>query len=699
MEVRQEGIQDLDGLRNQSSGLRDRSQRHGYTGKGRREENLQKGASNASKGRDSGGEVEGKQRRGSAGKSGAGKDIGVNAAMENEQDFCEGVASSNRSQIEEDGTDGWAQHRDSGGNSRSEISGVYSFVSQCFEWVEQQKSVWLALEVAALQAKDYVVSRVERSWPVACTFLLNIGRLCLVIFVLWLNCCLRGISSFLHLGMAAFFVLLWCSFLSSIAIVGFLYVLSTMAISCVAAFVLGYTYAILIMFGLGSLMLWMYGSFWITGTFVLIGGVFLASNYPHLAILNTTMYSIYCAKVHVGWFGLVFCMNMAFISSDILLYFLKGSMDESKGQSSSEQAESYKNRGRHFYSESRKHYSAGGEDRSSPGRPFGESSHTSRVGGHDRQPSTNGQNKAVLNLAEEEVMRLLDSPDYYVTLGLSRFEDIDSAALKREYRKKAMLVHPDKNMGNVKAEEAFKKLQNAYEALLDSDKKKIYDEELQREELLRSLHMFQSGAKKNGRYGTSEYGFIISEDNVEDLHAESRRIACKKCSSSHIWIHTERAKARARWCQDCQDYHQAKDGDGWVEQSGQPFFFGLLQKVDSPRAYACIDSKIFDVTEWVACQGMECTPNTHKPSFHVNTTIMGKSPVRGHSRGYRDTSNEGMATNINENMTEEEFFRWLENAMASGIFDSGDGVQRYSNMGTNSNTKSSKKKRKGKRQS
>lgn len=30
---------------------------------------------------------------------------------------------------------------------------------------------------------------------------------------------------------------------------------------------------------------------------------------------------------------------------------------------------------------------------------------------------------------------------------------------------------------------------------------------------------------------------------------------------------------------DCKDYHQAKDGDGWVEQSSQPFLFGMLQKV------------------------------------------------------------------------------------------------------------------------
>jgi len=31
--------------------------------------------------------------------------------------------------------------------------------------------------------------------------------------------------------------------------------------------------------------------------------------------------------------------------------------------------------------------------------------------------------------------------------------------------------------------------------------------------------------------------------------------------------------------QECQGYHQAKDGDGWVEQSGQSFFFGIFQKV------------------------------------------------------------------------------------------------------------------------
>ena len=44
---------------------------------------------------------------------------------------------------------------------------------------------------------------------------------------------------------------------------------------------------------------------------------------------------------------------------------------------------------------------------------------------------------------------------------------------------------------------------------------------------------------------------------------------------------------------ECKDFHQAKDGDGWVEQSSQPFFFGLLQKVCTVHLSLHADSFLF----------------------------------------------------------------------------------------------------------
>ncbi len=64
--------------------------------------------------------------------------------------------------------------------------------------------------------------------------------------------------------------------------------------------------------------------------------------------------------------------------------------------------------------------------------------------------------------------------DFYDILGVSK--SATPAEIKKAYRKKAIEFHPDKNPGDAKAEENFKKAAEAYETLSDAQKKQRYDQ-------------------------------------------------------------------------------------------------------------------------------------------------------------------------------------------------------------------------------
>ncbi|MBI3880222.1 MAG: molecular chaperone DnaJ [Verrucomicrobia bacterium] len=64
--------------------------------------------------------------------------------------------------------------------------------------------------------------------------------------------------------------------------------------------------------------------------------------------------------------------------------------------------------------------------------------------------------------------------DYYEVLGVGRTSTDDD--LKKAYRKLAVKFHPDKNPGDKHAEEKFKELSEAYEALSDPQKRAAYDQ-------------------------------------------------------------------------------------------------------------------------------------------------------------------------------------------------------------------------------
>jgi curved DNA-binding protein len=111
--------------------------------------------------------------------------------------------------------------------------------------------------------------------------------------------------------------------------------------------------------------------------------------------------------------------------------------------------------------------------------------------------------------------------DLYAVLGVSKTADAES--IKKAYRKLATQLHPDKNPGNPKAEDRFKKVNHAYDVLGDDKKRKLYDEfgeEGLREgfdpDRVRAYRQWSAQQGRGGGFSTT-YGAGGQTVDLEDL--------------------------------------------------------------------------------------------------------------------------------------------------------------------------------------
>jgi len=132
--------------------------------------------------------------------------------------------------------------------------------------------------------------------------------------------------------------------------------------------------------------------------------------------------------------------------------------------------------------------------------------------------------------------------DYYDLLGISDKATPDE--IKKGYREKAKLMHPDKNPGVANAHENFLQLKKAYDCLKDPTEKRKYDEYMERmrrqrvEEMKRRFDSMRSQEKHDQQkkdveetsdvefgFEDKNHQFVISssEDEVEEVISDEER--------------------------------------------------------------------------------------------------------------------------------------------------------------------------------
>ena len=103
--------------------------------------------------------------------------------------------------------------------------------------------------------------------------------------------------------------------------------------------------------------------------------------------------------------------------------------------------------------------------------------------------------------------------DLYKILGVQKSDD--AAAVKKQYRKLARELHPDKTKGDKKLEDRFKEVSEAYEVLSDDKKRVEYDE---MRDAFTSGRMPRGGSQTGpGGFGGQDFSDLFGGGGPQDI--------------------------------------------------------------------------------------------------------------------------------------------------------------------------------------
>ena len=165
------------------------------------------------------------------------------------------------------------------------------------EWMWNQRPWINKLGIRISKSWNIALKKIGGWSPILVKWISQVGKFVLVLFMVWLDCILRGLDSLLRLGTTSLFMVIWCCVLSAVVTVGLskiitvvvcvnfshlngflimLMIFSVLWIQVISGLVflfIGLPFCMLVL-GISMItLLWVYGSFWTTGFIILIGGL------------------------------------------------------------------------------------------------------------------------------------------------------------------------------------------------------------------------------------------------------------------------------------------------------------------------------------------------------------------------------------------------------------------------------------------
>lgn len=87
-------------------------------------------------------------------------------------------------------------------------------------WMEKHRPLIVSLRSRVYKARDVVFKKIRQVYPVVFRWLMHFGSIILLLSLVWLDCAIRGFDSFIRMGTASFFSIMWCGLFSAFSMIG-----------------------------------------------------------------------------------------------------------------------------------------------------------------------------------------------------------------------------------------------------------------------------------------------------------------------------------------------------------------------------------------------------------------------------------------------------------------------------------------------